>query len=429
MDTDDGLFDTGTWQRALDQYGAVTGLTTLVFDRDRRLVCGPRPPTPLFDLLGAHGFIPTTLADCIRDSLAPSAAHPDVTTAHSFGMAVVGASLRLHGHIVGAAVAGYALIDPCQASAMELLAQRAGLPFDQLWQIATQIQPITERRLTMHGQLLNILGETLLTARDRAHKVEEMMGQLEQRVQDRTEELATANRSLAAAVREHAGSEERVRKLLARLVVVREEERHRIALDIHDHMGQQLTALKLRLELLQVLAPGSAEWAEQLGYTQDFVSRLDANVESLTSDLRPRFVETLGMVRALANLIDEWQQTTGIAARFDNRAGDVAWLDGHAPLNLFRITQEALHNVSKHARATLVVIGLELLDDRLVLTVTDDGRGFDTADGVSRNAGIGLIGMQERAALMQATLTIESKADHGTVVRVAVPLGARAPRS
>jgi len=117
------------------------------------------------------------------------------------------------------------------------------------------------------------------------------------------------------------------------------------------------------------------------------------------------------VVRALANLVDEWQQATGVAARFDNRAGDPQSLNGDAPLNLFRIAQEALHNVSKHARATAVDIALELFDDRLVLTVVDNGRGFEMPGGVFSSAGLGLIGMQKRAALMRATLAIEWAAD------------------
>jgi signal transduction histidine kinase len=424
MGTDDALFYAEVWERALDRYVAVTRLTAAVYDRDRRLVCGPRPFTPLFGFFETHGFAPGILADCVGESLAASSARPDVIIARSFGLAVVGTPLRLDGQIIGAAVAGFALVDFCQASAIESLAHHARLPFRQLWQIATQVQPLPERRLTTHGQLLSLLGDTILTARHRTRQVEDMVGHLEQRVQHRTVELASANESLAAEVRERAGAEERVRKLLARLVVVREEERHRIARDIHDHMGQQLTALKLRLEVLERLEPGSADFTAQLGHTQALVSRLDSDVESFTSELRPLFVENLGVVRALANLVEEWRQTTGVVARFENRAGDLAWLDADAHLNLFRIAQEALHNVSKHARATGVDLGLTRLDDRLILTVADNGRGFDTV-GPSSHTGMGLIGMQERAALMRGTFTVESGADCGTVISVAVPVGAR----
>ena len=267
MPSHDALFDAGTWERALERYGAVTRLTASVYDRDRRLVCGPRPSTPLFAFFETHGFAPGILAECVQRSLTLPDGDPDVTITRSFGLAVVGTPLRLDGQIVGAAVAGYALVDFSQASAIESLAHHAGLPFRPLWQIATQVQPVPERRLTMQGQLLSLLGDTILTAHDRTRQVEDDVGHLEQRVEDRTVELATANRSLAAEVHQRAGAEERVRKLLSRLVVVREEERQRIARDIPDHMGQQLTALKLRLEVLQMLGPGSDGWSQQLGHT------------------------------------------------------------------------------------------------------------------------------------------------------------------
>jgi signal transduction histidine kinase len=423
--TDSRLFDAETWERALDQYGAVAQLTAALYDRHERLVCGPRPASPLFDFFQQHDYEPDILRDCVRQCLNPSGADPTVTVTRSFGFAVVGTALRLDNQIVGAAVVGYALIDFCQASAIESFAHHARLPFRQFWRTATQVQPVPEHRLRMHGQLLSILGDTILRAQDRTRLVEEMVAQLEMRVRDRTAQLATANESLAAEVEEHAGAEERARKLLSRLVVVREEERHRLARDVHDHMGQQMTALKLRLEVLQLLDARSANWAEQLEHTHDLVCRLDEDVDAFTRELRPLFVENLGVVRAMAHLVDEWGRTTGLAAQFHDHAGDLAWLEGDAHLNLFRITQEALNNVSKHAGASRVDVDLDLLDDRLLLRIADDGRGFDAVPTEGINAGMGLIGMQERAAQMGGTLAVDSMAPHGTVISVVVPLGAR----
>lgn len=415
------LFDVETWQRALEQYGAVTGLTAAIYDSRRRLVLGPLPHTPLFDLLQSHGVEPGIVGDCIGQCLAASGPAPEVIVVRSYGMAVVGTTLRFAGEVVGAAVAGYALVDFCQASAIESLAHSVGIPFRPLWQAAIRVQPVPEQRLAMHGHLLNILCDTILREHHRTRQVQEIVASLEQRVDERTRELAAANRSLESEVRDRTEAEERIRKLLARLVVVREEERHRIARDIHDHLGQQLTALKLRLEVLPLLEAGSADFVEQLGYTQDLVGRLDADVASLTSDLRPLFVETLGLVRALASFVDEWGRVGGVAAHFSH-AHELPTLTRDAELNIFRITQEALNNVSKHARATAVDIRLDASNGQIVLTVRDDGRGFVPGAATDGGGGMGLIGMGERAALIRGTLTIESAAGAGTSVRVAVPL-------
>ncbi len=230
--------------------------------------------------------------------------------------------------------------------------------------------------------------------------------QLEDRVTQRTAELRAEVTSRAVA-QDHAIT------LLRRLVTAQEDERARIARDLHDQLGQQLTALRLALERYRD-APG--EGRDDLERAMTIAQQVDSQVDFLAWELRPAVLDDLGLAAALPRFLTEWSAYQGITANF-HTAGDVpARLAPDAETTFYRVTQETLNNVVKHAHATRVDVVLERQHDTVTLVIEDDGLGFEPAAADKAPTGIGLVGMRERAASIGATLQIESAPGKGTTV-------------
>jgi signal transduction histidine kinase len=230
----------------------------------------------------------------------------------------------------------------------------------------------------------------------------------------------SARKRAEIALRE---SEERYKALFARLVSAQEEERRRIARDIHDQLGQQITALRMNLEVLTSRTQPNDEVARQLVRTQRLAEELDRMADALIWDLRPAALDHLGLVAALERLVRQWSERFDVAAEFDAAAIGALRLPPDVEVNLYRIAQEALHNVAKHAEATRVAVCLQRTDGHLVLAIEDDGRGF-VVNGQPRDGqgGFGLLNMRERAALVGGSIDIESVPAQGTTVLTRVRL-------
>ena len=178
---------------------------------------------------------------------------------------------------------------------------------------------------------------------------------LEQRVLDRTAQLATSNQALEREVRERRLAEQQITMLFRRLISTQEEERRRIARDIHDQVGQQMTALRMRLEALRARAGGDPTMGAQVEGAQRLAGELDESIEFLTSQLRPSTLDNLGLAVSLRDLVHGWGRRFGIPAEFETSAPDMRLADD-VETNLYRIAQEALHNVVKHAQARNVSV-------------------------------------------------------------------------
>jgi PAS domain S-box-containing protein len=261
-----------------------------------------------------------------------------------------------------------------------------------------------------------------LTARQEVEdRLRQAHDELEVRIADRTRELAMTNEALELEAAERRSGRARVTSLLRRLVTVQEDERRRVARDLHDHLGQLMTALRLQLDSMR------SRTAEQIGEALDraehLASRIDADVDFLAWELRSG-VEDSDLCPALASFVQEWSRHVGVPAAFHHAGVAGVPLSRDVALNLYRIAQEALNNVLKHAAATHVDVLLELRDGVLTLIVEDDGRGFDAENPPQRDGrGIGLVSMRERAALLGGALEVETAVDDGTTVYARVPPG------
>jgi PAS domain S-box-containing protein len=257
-----------------------------------------------------------------------------------------------------------------------------------------------------------------LTGRKRMEDaLREARDDLERRVVERTAELARANESLSESLAART-------ELLRRVVTAQEEERRRISRELHDSMGQELTALILGLKALERTVPDDAPGRGRLLEVEAIVNRIGREAHDLAVDLRPTALDDLGLGPALAAYVALWSERTGVAAEFQPLGLEGHRLPPEVETAVYRIVQEALNNVAKHAAARHASVIVEQDGGELTALVEDDGRGFDPerAGPASGRRSLGLLGMRERVGLVGGMLLVESAEGGGTTVRVRIPL-------
>lgn len=255
--------------------------------------------------------------------------------------------------------------------------------------------------------------------------------ELEQRVEDRTLELSHANTALRDEIEvrrqredEIRDSRERLRALALRLVEIQEEERRFIAHELHDEIGQLLTNLKILLDLA-LRQPGEGG-RPLISQSVELASELLDRVRQMSLNLRPQMLDDLGLMPALEWHFKRHEKQTGITVLFRHSK-----LPEGLPKTLetavYRIIQEALTNVARHANVREVTVRLWADSEALGVQIEDKGQGFDPDEAIARGTSSGLAGMRERALLLGGQFTIESTPGNGCILTIELPLRSATP--
>jgi signal transduction histidine kinase len=224
-------------------------------------------------------------------------------------------------------------------------------------------------------------------------------------------------------VEERRAAEAQVRELLGQLVSAEEEERRRVSRELHDTVGQHLTALTIGLRMIADTPQLPPDVREQLARLQSSAQRLDEDVERLSHSLGPRALDDLGLDDALQQHAAEWSRESGVELNLHCRGLAGRRWEPLLETTVFRFVQEALTNVARHAGASQVTVIAERRYGELRAIVEDNGVGFDAEAADARpRRGLGLRGMAERAALAGGRIEIESRPGRGTTLFLALPL-------
>jgi PAS domain S-box-containing protein len=253
--------------------------------------------------------------------------------------------------------------------------------------------------------LLELLAFAAASAIENAGLYEQAQSEIAQRKQAE-ETLSAANQRLQALSRQ--------------LVEVQETERRQLALELHDELGQMLNSIKLSLDLIP--AGTAAESQEPLRRAQRLISQLIQQVRQLALNLRPAMLDDLGLVPALKSFFRQQTSQTGLQVNFDNGVTDSRRFPSHIETAAYRIIQEGVTNVTRHANVQVISVDLQADDHALCLQVCDQGQGFDPATLLDQPASTGLTGMRERARLLGGDLEIDSALGAGTRLRARLPL-------
>jgi signal transduction histidine kinase len=226
------------------------------------------------------------------------------------------------------------------------------------------------------------------------------------------------------------GAKQELQQLSARLLEVEEEGRRKLSRELHDEIGQSLALLQIEITRAQAVPAGqTAQLRERLDRARELAERTVQTARNISGLLRPALLDDLGLVPALQFQLEDFLRRNSMACEFIEE-GVADRLPDAAKTCVFRVVQEALHNCEKHSGASKVKVTVRQIPHCLLAEVEDDGRGFAAADPgrFTRNRGLGLLGMRERAANAGGSLEVHSSPGHGTRVSLRIPIPDEAVR-
>lgn len=266
------------------------------------------------------------------------------------------------------------------------------------------------------GELANSLDTMRKQLKHSLDEIGEWNRELERRVKLRTGELEGRDQQLYEQNKERSA-------LLEKIITTQEEERKRIARELHDEVGQSITSLMIGFKVLETQDP--EKMRQGIAQLKRLSSETLDEVRHLALELRPSSIDDLGLIAALQQYTHDYSEKFGVRADFQASDFDGKRLRPEVEIALYRIIQEALTNIAKHAEAKKVSVLIGIRNSSIVAIVEDNGKGFNVRtvlDSKTTEKKLGLYGMQERASLIGGVLTIESAPGAGTTVFVEVPL-------
>jgi signal transduction histidine kinase len=348
------------------------------------------------------------------------AKHANLQTARKLGHQAVQAGLetldlaRLHEEAMTS------LILPGQAPhRRDAVIGHAGLFF------AEALTPIEEthrgaREANVH---LKVIIETLTQRTvELAETNEDLKREIERR-RSVEESLRTSEQTSSQLLEKSRRMQEELRLLSRRMLSAQEDERKNISRELHDVIAQMLTGINVRLSSLKTkTATSTRDLQKKIEVTQRLVEKSVDIIHRFARDLRPAVLDDLGLIPAMRSYLKHFTEQTGIRTSFTASA-EVEKLDGTSRTALYRIAQEALTNVSRHAKASVVKVSIRLRQNRVCMEIQDDGRGFQVEDAaaIQHSKRLGLLGMRERAEMVGGVFCVDSAPGKPTTVHVEIP--------
>ncbi len=275
------------------------------------------------------------------------------------------------------------------------------------------------------GVLARSFDEMRIRLKNSTEEFQALNRELDARVQERTAAYEAAARDNARLYAELQRKEQLRGELLHRVISAQEDERKRIARELHDETSQSLTALMVGLDTVQMAAAQDVQKANKhLASSHAIAETLLKNIHRLVADLRPTLLDDLGLIPAIAWYGEQRLKPLGINFQLDDRQMKTR-LPTSTETALFRVVQEAMTNVVRHSRATAVTVRLAHEDHCVTLEISDNGLGFDPQalqPSNSHGQGLGLRGMQERASILGGEFQLQSAPGKGTIITIRVPV-------